>query len=77
MYKRNVDQPTLEDHVNKAVLPKVMQVKKFGLKGRTKYTHLRDQDTSQRDTGWNHRTAVQERFDAYRGGVEGKRKRDA
>ena len=44
--KRNVDQPTLEDHFNKAALPKVMQVKNFGKKGRTKYTHLTDQDTT-------------------------------
>jgi hypothetical protein len=44
--KRNVDVPTLEDHFNKAVLPKVMQVKDFGFAGRTKYTHLADQDTT-------------------------------
>ena len=47
VYKRNVDQPTLEDHVDKQLLPKVMQVKKFGFAGRTKYTHLKDQDTTQ------------------------------
>lgn len=29
-----------------AALPKVMQVKRFGRKGNTKYTHLADQDTS-------------------------------
>ena len=47
MLKRNVDQPTLDDRFNKAVLPKVMQVKDFGFAGRTKYTHLKDQDTTQ------------------------------
>jgi microfibrillar-associated protein 1 len=38
--------PTGEDKFNKAALPAVLQVRKFGMKGRTKYTHLLDQDTS-------------------------------
>ena len=46
VYKRDFAQSTLEDHFNKAVLPKVMQVKNFGRSGRTKYTHLLDQDTT-------------------------------
>ena len=45
--KRDFAQATLEDHFNKTVLPKVMQVKDFGRAGRTKYTHLVDQDTTQ------------------------------
>ena len=48
VYKRDVTAPTLEDHFDKLVLPKVMQVKNFGRAGRTKYTHLADQDTSVR-----------------------------
>jgi microfibrillar-associated protein 1 len=44
---RDFAQPTLEDHFDKTVLPKVMQVKDFGRAGRTKYTHLVDQDTTE------------------------------
>jgi microfibrillar-associated protein 1 len=43
---RTFDEPTLEDKFNKESLPSILQVKKFGLRGRTKYTHLVDQDTT-------------------------------
>jgi hypothetical protein len=37
-------QPTGEDsHVDRTLLPKILQVKKYGHKSRTKYTHLVDQ----------------------------------
>jgi microfibrillar-associated protein 1 len=39
--------PTGEDaEVDKELLPEVLRVKNFGRSGRTKYTHLVDQDTS-------------------------------
>eukprot|EP01128_Nolandella_sp_AFSM9_P004242 TRINITY_DN186_c3_g3_i1.p1 TRINITY_DN186_c3_g3~~TRINITY_DN186_c3_g3_i1.p1 ORF type:complete len:463 (-),score=148.43 TRINITY_DN186_c3_g3_i1:39-1427(-) len=38
--------------VDMAAMPKVLQVKNFGLAGRTKYTHLVDQDTSTKDDPW-------------------------
>lgn len=44
--KDYASQPTLEDHVDKSSLPSVLQVKNFGKRGRTKYTHLLDQDTT-------------------------------
>ncbi|KAM9311103.1 microfibrillar-associated protein 1 [Gastrophryne carolinensis] len=52
VYKRDFSAPTLEDHFNKTILPKVMQVKNFGRSGRTKYTHLVDQDTTSFDSAW-------------------------
>lgn len=52
VYKRDFSQATLEDHFDKTILPKVMQVKNFGRSGRTKYTHLVDQDTTQFDSPW-------------------------
>jgi len=52
VYKRDFTAATLEDKFNKSVLPKVMQVKNFGRSGRTKYTHLVDQDTTEPDNVW-------------------------
>ena len=44
--KKEFNEPTLEDRVDKEKLPAILQVKKFGMRGRTKYTHLVDQDTT-------------------------------
>jgi len=47
VFQRDFTAPTLIDReVDKSQLPKPMQVKNFGMKGNTKYTHLADQDTS-------------------------------
>merc|ERR1712150_184487 len=43
-------------------LPKVMQVKNFGRSGRTKYTHLVDQDSTQFDAAWSQDTAQNVKF---------------
>jgi len=62
---RNIAEPTLEDHFDKTILPKVMQVKNFGMAGRTKYTHLLDQDTTRiEDNPWS----SQEKFISGKGG---------
>lgn len=52
IFKRDFSQATLDDHFDKTILPKVMQVKNFGRCGRTKYTHLVDQDTTKFDSPW-------------------------
>jgi len=51
-HKWDFNKPTLEDKFDKTVLPKVMQVKNFGRSGRTKYTHLSDQDTTNWESPW-------------------------
>jgi microfibrillar-associated protein 1 len=38
--------PTLGDHADMTIMPDIMKVKNFGKRGRTKYTHLVDQDTT-------------------------------
>ena len=62
IYKRDFSSATLEDHFDKTVLPKVMQVKHFGRSGRTKYTHLMDQDTTEFDSPWSLDTAQNLKF---------------
>ena len=62
LLKRDVSAPTLEDRFDKTVLPKVMQVKNFGRSGRTKYTHLVDQDTTEFDSAWAQDTPNSTKF---------------
>lgn len=68
LFKRDFAEPTLEDHNDKTVLPKVMQVKNFGRCGRTKYTHLVDQDTTQFDSPWYSETANNSKFHMEKAG---------
>lgn len=72
LYKRDFTAPTGDDHFDKSVLPKVMQVRKdqFGKMSRTKYTHLGDQDTSKKDSAWSQKTPIAERLEKKRGGVQ-------
>merc|ERR1719447_1196792 len=63
--KRDVSHATLEDKFDKTVLPKVMQVKNFGRSGRTKYTHLVDQDTTEYEAAWAQDSASNQKF--YKG----------
>uniref|UniRef100_A0A1B0CKH1 Micro-fibrillar-associated protein 1 C-terminal domain-containing protein n=1 Tax=Lutzomyia longipalpis TaxID=7200 RepID=A0A1B0CKH1_LUTLO len=64
--KRDFSNATLEDHFDKTILPKVMQVKNFGRCGRTKYTHLVDQDTTQFDSPWYNESATNVKFHTER-----------
>ncbi|XP_014275327.1 microfibrillar-associated protein 1 [Halyomorpha halys] len=62
LFRRDFSEATLEDHFDKTILPRVMQVKNFGRSGRTKYTHLVDQDTTQFDSPWISETAHNIKF---------------
>ena len=44
--RRDFSTPTGEDRMDKSILPKIMQVKHFGRSGRTKWTHLVNEDTT-------------------------------
>lgn len=68
VFKQDFSAPTLEDHFDKTILPKVMQVKNFGRCGRTKYTHLVDQDTTKFDSPWVSETAGNVKFVQERAG---------
>ena len=46
----------------------VIQVKNFGRSGRTKYTHLVDQDTTQFESPWISDTAMNLKFYTTKGG---------
>lgn len=45
IYQRDYRTPTAADAFDKTLLPNVMQVKKFGRRGRTKWTHLLKEDS--------------------------------
>ncbi|KAG0172941.1 hypothetical protein DFQ28_008497 [Apophysomyces sp. BC1034] len=52
VFKRDYSAPTTDEVRNKDLLPEVMQVKNFGLAGRTKWTHLTAEDTTSFDDPW-------------------------
>lgn len=67
--KKDYNMPTLEDNYNYEALPKVLQVKNFGKRGRTKYTHLLDQDTSNFKEALRPDEKVFEKYLNKRGGI--------
>ena len=66
---REYNEPTLEDKFDKEKLPAILQVKNFGKRGRTKYTHLLDQDTTRFDATLRPDERLQAGYMSMRGGI--------
>eukprot|EP00697_Spironema_sp_BW2_P000064 gnl/Spiro4/100_TR55_c0_g2_i1.p1 gnl/Spiro4/100_TR55_c0_g2~~gnl/Spiro4/100_TR55_c0_g2_i1.p1 ORF type:complete len:454 (-),score=137.87 gnl/Spiro4/100_TR55_c0_g2_i1:71-1432(-) len=69
LYSRDYSAAVGEDKLDKSILPKVMQVKHFGRSGRTKYTHLVDQDTTAWDNPWAYNGELRAKYNNKLGGV--------
>ncbi|CAM9268751.1 unnamed protein product [Choristocarpus tenellus] len=73
--RRSYHEPTLEDKFDKTQMPRVMQassktqVKKFGRSGQTKWTHLANEDTTQRDSAWAQETHMATKMQHKMSGV--------
>ncbi|KAH8834884.1 splicing factor, Prp19-binding domain-containing protein [Flagelloscypha sp. PMI_526] len=67
MKKHNYTEAT-ESTLDVSLLPKVMQVKDFGKRGRTKYTHLVDQDTTVGTGGFGGTGSVRQGGSSIEGG---------
>jgi len=66
---KEYNEPTLEDKFDREKLPEVLQVKNFGKRGRTKYTHLVDQDTTKFDQPLKPNDYLKDKYMSKRGGV--------
>ncbi|XP_078429766.1 uncharacterized protein LOC144701854 [Wolffia australiana] len=71
IYGRDFSAPTGEDKMDKTILPKVMQVKHFGRSGRTKWTHLVNEDTTDWNSPWSSAGSLQAKYHSKMGGVNG------
>ncbi|OMO70371.1 hypothetical protein COLO4_28634 [Corchorus olitorius] len=64
IYQRDFSAPTGEDKLSKTNLPKVMQVKHFGRSGRTKWTHLVNEDTTDWNNPWTYNDPLRAKYNA-------------
>ncbi|CAH9070448.1 unnamed protein product [Cuscuta epithymum] len=64
IFSRDFSAPTGEDKLDKTILPKVMQVKHFGRSGRTKWTHLVNEDTTDWNNPWTYNDTLRAKYNA-------------
>ncbi|BBG98203.1 microfibrillar-associated protein-related protein [Prunus dulcis] len=69
IYTRDFSSPTGEDKMDKTILPKVMQVKHFGRSGRTKWTHLVNEDTTDWNNPWTYNDPLRAKYNAKMAGM--------
>uniref|UniRef100_A0A5B7C622 Putative microfibrillar-associated protein 1-like n=1 Tax=Davidia involucrata TaxID=16924 RepID=A0A5B7C622_DAVIN len=69
IFNRDFSAPTGEDKMDKSILPKVMQVKHFGRSGRTKWTHLVNEDTTDWNNPWTYNDPLQAKYNAKMAGM--------
>ncbi|XP_059646470.1 uncharacterized protein LOC132293145 [Cornus florida] len=69
IYTRDFSAPTGEDKMDKTILPKVMQVKHFGRSGRTKWTHLVNEDTTDWNNPWTYNDPLRAKYNAKMAGI--------
>ncbi|XP_057795630.1 uncharacterized protein LOC131011802 [Salvia miltiorrhiza] len=69
IYTRDFSDPTGEDKMDKTILPKVMQVKHFGRSGRTKWTHLVNEDTTDWNTPWTYNDPLRAKYNQKMAGM--------
>nr|KYP42109.1 Microfibrillar-associated protein 1 [Cajanus cajan] len=62
IFTRDFSAPTGEDKMDKTILPKVMQVKHFGRSGRTKWTHLVNEDTTDWNNPWTYNDPLRAKY---------------
>ena len=71
---RAADAPAEHEAVDRSALPKLLQVKKFGMRGQSKYTNLAEQDTSGsalRDDLYRIDPALRSRLEGRQAGLHG------
>ncbi|KAL3645147.1 hypothetical protein CASFOL_010327 [Castilleja foliolosa] len=69
IYTRDFSSPTGDDRMDKSILPKVMQVKHFGRSGRTKWTHLVNEDTTDWNTPWTYNDPLRAKYNQKMAGM--------
>ncbi|KAL1825709.1 hypothetical protein ACET3Z_012487 [Daucus carota] len=70
LFYRDFSAPTGEDKMDKSILPKVMQVKHFGRSGRTKWTHLVNEDTTDWNNPWTYNDPLRAKYNAKMAGMD-------